>query len=58
MLVTLGLKLVAWHLQSLVLDTCRLKLSKYRRVGPGHWSNLFIWIMTPAPAAAVLKKIH
>ena len=69
MLVTLGLKLVAWHflsygvppknLRSLVLDTCRLKLSKYRRLRLPYWFGILgPWIMALAPAAAVFKEIH
>jgi len=31
---------------------------EYRGMGPGHWRNLSIWVMTLAPANAVFKKIH
>jgi len=42
-----------------VLEACSLKLSKYWSVGLGAWSlRLGPWIMAPAPAAPVYKKIH
>jgi len=42
-----------------MLGACSLKLPKYRRVGFSNWfGSRGAWIMAPAPAGAVFKKIH
>jgi len=52
------LTLGTWIFLSLELDAYSFFFSEYWSMGPGHWDNLFIRIMAPAPAAAVFKKNH